>query len=263
MTSKKHRSPPYPGISLQDALERAKTFFKKEGKHETLVTTALAHWGYSSKSSGGLIAIAALKAYGLMGDKGGGSDRKVFLTPFGLRIVMDERVVSPDREEAIREAALTPKIMAELWEKYGLDLPSEDTIKHFLYVEKGYTEGAARDIIKLYVQNLEFAKIQQAPASDDAEGESDGDSEPAAGAPPLTPGHATPAPNPNIVRPSVVAAVPVGGEEIGNYRVSKNTTIRLVSSGPYTRQSIESLVKQLQLAIELGNFDDLEELDEG
>lgn len=262
MTSKKHRSPPYPGISLQDALERAKTFFKKEGKHETLVSTALTHWGYSSKSSGGLITIAALKGYGLMGDKGGGTDRKVFLTPFGLRIVMDERVVSPDREEAIREAALTPKIMAELWEKYGLDLPSEDTIKHFLYVEKGYTDGAAREIIKLYGQNLEFAKLQQEPASDDIE-ESNGNPEPAAGAPPMAPGHLAPAPNQNVVRPSVAPAVPIGGEEIGNYRVSKNTTIRLVSSGPYTRQSIESLVKQLQLAIELGNFDDLEELDEG
>ena len=57
-------------------------------------------------------------------------------------------------------------------------------------------------------------------------------------------------------------AVISGGEEIGNYRVSKTTTIRLVATGPYSRQSIEGLVKQLQLGLDLCNFDDLPEEDE-
>lgn len=259
MSIKKQRSPSYPGITLQDAIERAKQFHKKEGKYEALVPTALTHWGYSTKSSGGLVAVAALKAYGLMEDKGGGTDRKVFLTPVGLNIVMDERSVSPDRDRAIRDAALMPKVMADLWERYGTDLPSNDTLRHYLRVEREFTENAVNEVIKIYVANMEFAKLNSADRfADDSLSEEDEGGEQGPSSPNAPPVAQTPPP----ARSGSTPAPPMAGEEIGNYRVSKNTTIRLVSSGPYTRQSIESLVKQLQLAIELGNFDDLPEDEE-
>ena len=266
MAIKKQRSPSYPGITLEEAVQRAKSFYKNEGKHETLVATAMSHWGYSSKSSGGLVAVAALKAYGLMGDKGSGNERKVFLTPFGLKIIMDERVVSPDRDAAIKQAAMTPKIMAELWNKYGSDLPSHDTLRHFLRVDKAYSDGAVKDVIKVYLSNLDYSKLNSSDAveiadadeSTDSNDESDSSSGNSVDQsqdapyvstfmPPMTP----------TVRP--VASATYIGEEIANYRVSKTTTIRLVANGPYSRKSMEGLVKQIQLAIELGNFDDLPE----
>lgn len=257
MSIKKQRSPSYPGIPLLDAIERAKQFQKQEGKHEALVPTALTHWGYSTKSSGGLVTVAALKAYGLMDDKGSGADRKVFLTPFGLNIVMDERIISPDRDRAIREAALMPRIMADLWERYGTDLPSHDTMRHYLRVEREFNENAVNDVIKIYIANMEFAKLNSTESADAGFSEEDegGEQAPSSPAPPAVQ-------TPPAARTGSTPAPSLAGEEIGNYRVSKNTTIRLVSSGPYTRQSIESLVKQLQLAIELGNFDDLPEDEE-
>lgn len=254
MAIKKQRSPSYPGVPLQDAIERAKQFHKKEGKHATLVPTALGHWGYSTKSSGGLITVAALKAYGLMDDKDSGPDRKVFLTPFGLNIVLDERTASPDRDKAIQEAALMPRIMADLWDKYGRELPSHDTLRHYLRAEREFNESAVNDVIKVYLANLEFAKLNKRAseeASDTEELSPSGEFHPppvhSPVAPPLAQG------TPRVGSP----AAPVGhGEEIGNYRVSKNTTIRLVATGPYSRLSIEALVKQLQLGLDLGNFDE-------
>lgn len=265
---KKQRSPSYPGISLREAMERAKAFLKAEGKHEALVTTALTHWKYSAKSSAGLITIAALKAYGLMADKGTGAERKVFLTPFGYKLAMDERPVSPEREEGLREAALKPKIMAELWKKYGSDLPSEATLSYYLRAEREFTEAAAKDVIRIYVDNMKFARLDAPGASasgDEALNDDDISADPTGnldgdagvgGAPPPATG------TPTLGRPPVPVLGVTHGEEIGNYRVSKNTTIRLLSNGPYSRKSIESLVKQLQLAIDLGNFDDLQEGDE-
>ena len=272
------RSPSYPTVPLSDAIERAKAFHKKEGKHETLVPTAASHWGYGPKSSGGLSIISALKAYGLMGDRGNSADRKVFLTPFGLSIVQDERIVSPDRDAAIKRAALTPKIMSELWSRYQDNLPSKDTIYHFLKVEKEFNENAVADVLSIYLKNIEFARLsgQSEESGGDDEGEpadeSGGQAMPASLASvtaPLTPQLSPPlviTPAPGITKMLASGSVAVGsaysGDEIANYRVSKSTTIRLVASGPYSRKSMEGLVKQIQLAIELGNFDDLPE-DEG
>ncbi|MCF3471260.1 hypothetical protein [Stenotrophomonas maltophilia] len=259
MAAKKQRSPSYPGITLQEAIDRAHQFYKKEGKHEALVQTAIPHWGYSSKSSGGLVTIAALKAYGLMADKGAGAERKVFLTPFGLNLILDERTVSPDRDKAIQQAALTPKIMAEMWSKFGRDLPSHETLRHYLRVERDFNDNAVNDVIKVYQANVQFARLGQGDVgfeeADEIEGDN-GDADP----PPPPPGTNAPNPPPRVVHAPAIA--PLGGEEIGNYRVSKTTTIRLVATGPYSRQSIEGLVKQLQLGLDLGNFDDLPEGDE-
>lgn len=261
------RSPSYPTLPLSDAIERAKTFYKKEGKHETLVPTAASHWGYGPKSSGGLSTVAALKAYGLMGDRGNGADRKVFLTQFGLSIVQDERIVSPDRDAATKRAALTPKIMSELWNRYQDDLPSKDTIYHFLRVEKDFNENAVADVVSIYEKNIEFARLsdhQQGTGGEGDDGEDGDNDEPAVATGGSTPPPLVVRPEPAIATSAgpVVVSVAPGGEEIANYRVSKNTTIKLIASGPYSRKSMEGLVKQIQLAIELGNFDDLEGDDE-
>ncbi|ALN62286.1 hypothetical protein GLA29479_1403 [Lysobacter antibioticus] len=265
MAIKKQRSPSYPAITLQEAIERAKAFYKKEGKHETLVFTAMSHWGYSSKSSGGLVTVAALKAYGLMGDKGSGSERKVFLTPFGLKIIMDERIVSPDRDAAIKQAAMTPKILAELWNKYGSDLPSHDTLRHFLRVDKEYSDSAVKEVIKVYLANLDYAKLNSSDVVETADTDETTDSNDESDSSNSSGEQSQEAPYVSPFMPSMPPAARPGafatyiGEEIANYRVSKTTTIRLVANGPYSRKSMEGLVKQIQLAIELGNFDDLPE----
>lgn len=46
--------------------------------------------------------------------------------------------------------------------------------------------------------------------------------------------------------------------EIANIRVSKDCAIRLVADGPYSKRSIEALVKNLELQLELGTYDDSE-----
>jgi hypothetical protein len=144
------RSPAYPSITIDEAVERAQTLYRIEGKHPTLVKTAASHWGYKPKSSGGLKTIAALKAYGLLVDEGSSEDRKVRLSDDGLTIVRDEREVSPERDSLIARLALKPKILTELWNRYGTKLPSEDTVKHFLVAERDYNPNAVSDILRVY-----------------------------------------------------------------------------------------------------------------
>ena len=44
------------------------------------------------------------------------------------------------------------------------------------------------------------------------------------------------------------------GMEVGTYPVSADCKIKLIATGPYDKTSIEALVKQLQLNLQLGVF---------
>lgn len=246
-TSRRHRSPAYPGIDLKSAIDRARLFFQKEGKHKATIATAAGHWGYSETSSTRLTTIAALKSYGLMADSGEGSDRMVALSPLGLAIVQDERHISPEREVKIREAALLPKTMADLWEKYGVDLPSDDTLAHYLKTEREFNPKSVGDVIQIYKDNLAFARLDESePAADTEHEESEPKDPPSEAA---------------IKTRTFTQSTSATGEEIANIRVARDCTIRLMATGPYSRKSIEALVAQLKLGLDLGTYDELNEGD--
>ena len=65
MGSPKSRSPKAPSMSLPDALDRALSVYKKEGRHVVPNTVIAQDIGYKNASSGAAIsALAALKHYG-------------------------------------------------------------------------------------------------------------------------------------------------------------------------------------------------------
>lgn len=169
------RSPSFPFISLGEALDRLRQFYKIERRNAAPVHVAVKHWGYKEKSSGGLQTIAALKAFGLMKDVGGGKERKVQLTDFGLQIIQDERLESPERDQLIKKAALMPRIHATLWSKYRSELPSPDNLKHELKVEFGFNPNVIEDFLNEYRETISFAKLSDSDrVSSEVNGEDDG-----------------------------------------------------------------------------------------
>jgi hypothetical protein len=154
-----HRSPSYPAIDLKSAIDRAQVFYMHEKRSESSVSVAAQHWGYSIASSGGKQVLAALIAYGLMEDKGSADQRRVKLTDLALRILLDEREDSSERDEALRRAALMPKIHAELFAKWPNELPSNPNLRHYLLIEKKFNENAVDDFIKELRITADFAKL--------------------------------------------------------------------------------------------------------
>ena len=166
------RSPNYPGIPLGDAVKRAVTLRGKEkGRHFVPAEIVLSHWGYSPKSSSGLVALGALNKFGLLEFQGAGADRKARLTDRALQIILDG---SPTRKEAIVEAALAPKIHRELWDEYDGILPNRGTLHYMLVQEKKFTDTGADEFIKQFRATIEYANLDSSDASSEEVTEDNG-----------------------------------------------------------------------------------------
>ncbi|MBI3912090.1 MAG: hypothetical protein HY320_14305 [Armatimonadetes bacterium] len=173
--------------------------------------------GYKARSSQATRAIAALLSYGLLHEEGSGTTRKVKLSELGRRIVMLEGD-DPDRLEAIRQAAVTPKIYREIKERWPEDLPSDSAIAKFLKVEKEYNPDVVDGLIRDFRHTWEFAKLGHDDTLSnrrhaDTDGEEDG-TEPAS-EPGEHPRHA----GADAPRGPIPARAPMAQDARGNSRV--------------------------------------------
>ena len=161
---KKVRSPSFPFLGLREALDRARTFYEAEQRNAARPETAAAHWGYSAKSSGGKQTIAALRAFGLVD-----GDALVKLSGRALRILLDEREGSEERLRLVQQAALMPPVHARLWERYGAELPSSQTLRLSLILDEGFNENSVDDFLTEYRETLEYARLLTAPGREEKE----------------------------------------------------------------------------------------------
>lgn len=247
MHKPRHRSPSYPSITIDDAVVRAKELYSKEGKHPTLTSTAVSHWGYKQKSSGGLKTVSTLKSYGLITDAGSGADRTIKLSDTGLAIARDERQDSSERDALIAEAALKPKIISDLWARYGESLPSLDTVKHYLVNDRDYNPNAFSDIIRTYKAAVSWRTKEISGDIDESFMEANAGTQA---------GRAVAQGIAHKVAPLLDTSE---NQEIANIRVSRSCTIRLLADGEYDKKSIEALVAHLELDLKMGTFDDLDD----
>ncbi|MGO9864986.1 MAG: hypothetical protein ACLPLR_15355 [Terriglobales bacterium] len=176
---KRQRSPAYPFINLETAIKRAKEFYAQEGRNAAPLKVAVRHWGYEEKSSGGLQTAAALMSFGLMQDEGTGDKRKLKLTPAALAILLDERPDSESRAQAIKTAALTPKVHQQIWRRWGNSQTSDANIKHMLILELNppFNPNTAEVVIKEYRDTIAFSKPDSSATVPLAAGDSEAESE--------------------------------------------------------------------------------------
>ena len=153
------RSPSYPYLDLPGALEKAAALWHAEGRHATSVSVAMQHWGYKEESSTGYSCVAALKKFGLVEQEGMGETRQMRLSDLALRILLDGDPQSAERRTALREAALSPRIHAELWERYGTDLPSDQSLKRFLVLERSFNEASVNELLAEYKATAAYAGL--------------------------------------------------------------------------------------------------------
>ena len=99
-----------------------------------------------AESSGLLQTFAALRAYGLIEDVGRAEERRIQLSDLGWRILHDTRADA--RQEAIREAAIRPRSIAEYAHKWLPSRPSDDECISELHLDRGFSPQAAKQYLK-------------------------------------------------------------------------------------------------------------------
>ena len=158
--SKRLRSPNFPAIDLEDALELAsKIYTAEKTAYAPLLVIVTTHWGFGSKSSAWKLRTAALAAFGLLETKGEGDARQAKITELAQRILLDKLPNSSDRAAALRAAALKPLMHQELQTKWPSQLASDAIVTAYLTADRGFTEQGARSLLAQYRSTIAFAGL--------------------------------------------------------------------------------------------------------
>jgi hypothetical protein len=148
----RRRSPSFPFISLGKAIERARAIAEVHKRSATSLTALGKALGYAPKSSGLLQTVAALRAYGLIEDIGQGENRRIRLSDLAWRILHDTRLGG--WQEAIREAAMRPRLIAEYAKKWLPNRPTAHDCISELHLDRGFNTEAAKLFLKVFDETI-------------------------------------------------------------------------------------------------------------
>lgn len=148
----KGRSPNYPQLTLEEAMEKVRLVFNEEHFHAASREVIAKDMGFQGLSGPSQSAIAALKHYGLLEAHGDGlhvSDDAVSLLelPEG-----EER-----RQRALANCAARPALFKEMLAEFGAEPPSDANLRHWL-LKRSFLSKGADEAIRIYKDNLSVAK---------------------------------------------------------------------------------------------------------
>lgn len=163
----KMRSPSYPIIGLDRAIEYAHKLYSHSKRYAASRATVAEAWRMSPTSGSFLTYSAALKQFDLMTSSGIKEQQKYILTEDAERIIVDA-TNSPQKRDAIHRVALAPKVYKELWERFGVDSVNggveDGALQNYLTLDRPgsrYTQDGACAVIKHYKNTMAFANLQE------------------------------------------------------------------------------------------------------
>ena len=145
----KTRSPNYPVVSLDKAVELVRKVYKADYKNKVDKAVVATHLGYGGINGKSLGVISALSKFGLLDGRG-----DLLVTDDAVTILVDPKE-SPARQQAIRRAALLPAMFAQLHTHFGGTVPSPENLSAYLQ-KNGFTPPAAQIVAKTYRDTMLF-----------------------------------------------------------------------------------------------------------
>jgi hypothetical protein len=152
---KRQRSPNYPTVSLREAVDRTKRFVTANGKAGAMPAIATKLIGFASAHGQAYSTLSALKKFGLLEEK----DGRVIPTQRAMEVASLPEA-DPRRLKAIRDAAISPTIYAEVLEQYkDTNIPSDETLAGELVAYKGFNPNGVKEFLKAFRETIEFAGL--------------------------------------------------------------------------------------------------------
>lgn len=171
----RNRSPNYPQLSLQDAINRVSGVYKSD--YQTQITRVLAaeRLGYSGLNGKSLSVLGALAKYGLTDGRGDAlrvSDRAV-------RIIAHPPG-SVERRLALTEAASHPALFRDMDRRFPGTGTADAVLRAYLLTQ-GFTPPAAETALRIWRDNRQMLEVESAFAPPQAEPDEAGDNADAIG----------------------------------------------------------------------------------
>lgn len=246
-TGKRDRSPAFPQVPLGDAVDRLVAFEKHFGRHPVPLDKAGAAWGL--KQCGDILA--ALRYFGFLEYTGASAARQVAITDEGRNLLRTQQ--GSTKREILQRAALRPKEIARFWPIWGSDRPPDDICLDELILRNGFSSRGAPLFLASYDATIAFAGLT---TPDKIGADSPAEVSASDGVKPAVHEDPPPAnPPPPFVRrapvPSKGVAIMKDERELTTGLLSKETSFRLIVSGPIGVREIDRLIRKLELDKEI------------
>jgi hypothetical protein len=152
-SNKRHRSPGFPIISLEEAISRLKIIYQHDRRAFTTAEAIISHLGYKGNRGGTAgRAVAALKHYGLLDEKAG----QFRVSDLGFKLLhLPED--SQEKKEIIKDMALAPSLFKRVFSYYDGELPSNTTLKSHLILNERFNPDSVDQFIRVLRQTISFA----------------------------------------------------------------------------------------------------------
>ena len=146
----------YPYVSLDEALIAGRKMYLYTKKAAAPVNSIVVDvWGFTQTSSRGGRVLGALRAFGLLEHASSSKGKMIKLSASALLLLLDEE--SPRRADALKAAALAPKLYALCWKHWGAEMPP--SMRSTLLLEGDFTEVTVDQFLRNYKKTIEYAGL--------------------------------------------------------------------------------------------------------
>jgi hypothetical protein len=140
--AERSRSPRFPSHSVSEAIDYAGKIYQGVHRSPIDAMTAYKLMGFSGKSGTSATALGSVRQYGLI--EGVGDRTRI--SELGLRVLEPEGL--EEKQRAIAEAAKSPTVFRQIFERFDGRLPhADDPIRAFLIRELGFSKSGAEDCL--------------------------------------------------------------------------------------------------------------------
>lgn len=150
------RSPSYPSIGLEQAIEYAEKIHDTNRTNPIDREAAVRDMGFSGITGHSGKMIANLLQYGLLEKVGKGEVR---ISRRAVDIMHPSH--RAERARALNETAFEPELFYKLHERFSDGIPSENNLRSFL-VREGFSNVAVTPAVTSYLETCRFLQIENA-----------------------------------------------------------------------------------------------------
>ena len=162
----RHRSPNYPGVPLETAIEDLTKLYGRVKRNEFTPTDAAGAWGYAGTSGPVRMKVAALRQFGLVEGKKG---EHPALSRLGLTVVVRNQS-SREYKEALSTAALNPSMFFKARETKPD--ASDSALREWLLMDQNFSDEGANRFVEVFRSTMQLAGFDEddiMPGLDDDE----------------------------------------------------------------------------------------------